>query len=420
MKIFQVLMKNRLRITPNTNTINIVEMMFFDDSFIHRRSLAMKASKLIWFSSFWFCALCTNKFRNESLAPYAISAILSEHPMDVLWDVKVISYGDKSEKSVEKLLRSKKTSTAISIKKYIKKIDENLTLDQPTVLFFDSPEDFQDVLSKNISWQNTNGTRSKHLVHIKNGLLSELEHIQDGFSMDNVGFLVNETEKSIELVTSFMYTQSKCRSNQFVTINKFDKATMEWETDTFYPDKYSNFHGCNLTIGHEIGTEIEDFVKIDSDDYKIYRDLGEILNFEIQTKQFETVLDAMEDEEVDVWIDDSPAEYYMDKHITLSYPIEVYEMMMAVAPGELYTPLERMFLPFQSEVWVAIALTLFFGLCRFRSSTFSHSKSEISFTDEASIHHQSTWRKIFSMVGSSKFRGETSRDSYSCCWPSGA
>lgn len=52
----------------------------------------------------------------------------------------------------------------------------------------------------------------------------------------------------------------------------------------------------------------------------------------------------------------------MDKHITLSYPIEVYEMMMAVAPGELYTPLERMFLPFQSEVWVAIALTLFFWL----------------------------------------------------------
>lgn len=91
-----------------------------DISFCNGRSLAMKASKLIWFSSLLICALCAKKIRIESLVPHAINVILSKPPMKDLWDVEVISYGGKSEKTIEKLLRSKKTSTAITVTQRIK------------------------------------------------------------------------------------------------------------------------------------------------------------------------------------------------------------------------------------------------------------------------------------------------------------
>lgn len=69
------------------------------------------------------------------------------------------------------------------------------------------------------------------------------------FSIDSVSFLLNETEKSIELVSSFMFTPHACHTNQLVTINRFNKITMRWSNSDFYPKKYQNLHKCVLSVG---------------------------------------------------------------------------------------------------------------------------------------------------------------------------
>lgn len=245
-----------------------------------------------------------------------------------------------------------------------------------------------------------NGTRLKHLVHIRDASVRDIELIQDGFSIDNVGFLLNETEKSIELVTSFMYTQTKCRSNQFnKKINKFERATMEWEKKTFFPDKYSNFHGCNLTIGHE--NEKEFHVEYESEYYKFNMKLGQMLNFKILIKQFETFAEALKDDEVDVLIDDQFFDYItINYFITPSYPIEIKELIFVIPPGELYTPLEKMFLPFQPEVWIAIVLTLLIGLGSIQAINFCSLSQELRFrtkhqnTNNQLGSHVSHWRSV--------------------------
>lgn len=62
-------------------------------------------------------------------------------------------------------------------------------------------------------------------------------------------------------------------------------------------------------------------------------------------------------------IDEEQVDYLaLRLNITVSYTIDIYELKLVIPPGELYTPLERMFLPLQAEVWIAIVVTLLIGL----------------------------------------------------------
>lgn len=75
---------------------------------------------------------------------------------------------------------------------------------------------------KDLKWQSNKRIRHKHLVHATNLCVDDiLNSIQDGFSIDIVNFLI-EAEKSIDLFASFMFSPSKCRTNQLVKINKFE------------------------------------------------------------------------------------------------------------------------------------------------------------------------------------------------------
>lgn len=64
---------------------------------------------------------------------------------------------------------------------------------------------------------------------------------ENGFRFEKADFLLNKTEKSIDLVTTFMFNKEKCQEIEFVAINSFSKHTMKWKNDNFYPRKYLNF-----------------------------------------------------------------------------------------------------------------------------------------------------------------------------------
>lgn len=125
---------------------------------------------------------------------------------------------------------------------------DNYQLKTSSILVFDSVQNFVEHV-KSINWLTNKRFRHPHLVYIPGVTKSDLlENIDDGFLIDNVGFLVHEADGSIGLVTSFMFSKKKCRTNQLITINRFSNATLEWENTTFYPEKYNNLHGCSLNV----------------------------------------------------------------------------------------------------------------------------------------------------------------------------
>lgn len=229
---------------------------------------------------------------------------------------------------------------------------EKTGLSLSSLLFFDSLENFSECY-KNIDVNTNPRERRQHLVYIQGTTLSEILKLQLDFNADNMDFLTRDANGSIVLVTGFMFSPSACKTNQNVVINRFNTTTMKWESSTFYPEKYENFHGCDLTIAEGEHVYGDLFVSFAS-----------ALNFRQQIFEVKKAIQALSDTRVDL-IHELGA---LSKDATdtrfkvVGSIIMTDEVKLVVPPGELYTPLEKMFIMFQYEVWVAIFVTIFIGL----------------------------------------------------------
>lgn len=77
-----------------------------------------------------------------------------------------------------------------------------------------------------------------------------------------------------------MFTKEKCRENQIVVINRFDKAKMAWENQNFFLNKYLNLHGCPLLYA-----TTEDYKSLQFND-RIVVEMSKILNFRVEPVKF--------------------------------------------------------------------------------------------------------------------------------------
>lgn len=312
--------------------------------------VSMRVLKLLVVFLVIFCAKADKRKRNKSSASNAISSILQEYFSTRVWKVDVISYGIKAGKSedlAQSVLRNVNGSTAIEV---MKAGNGTKKLKTSTILLFDSIENFRETIEA-IEWQNDNITRHSHLVHIQDATLRDLEVLKGGFSIDRVDFLVNENEKSIDLVTSFMFTPQKCRSNQFVRINRFNKSTRQWEDSNFYPNKYQNFHDCSLKVFSEIGRS-EGFNKY------FIETLAKVFNFKYTENKINSYQTLYASDEVDLF--NAPSITPDPNYFVLGHTYEILQFKFLIPFGELYSPVAKMFFMFQREVWIAIAATLLF------------------------------------------------------------
>lgn len=198
-------------------------------------------------------SFCKSNEKTNSVAPHAISRILSEYFEHNWQKVDVIHFKDQTgacDQIVDKILSVDNLS--LSLKVSVKDAPFKFQLVTSSVLIFDSVKIFKE-FHKIILWFSNIRFRHKHLVYIHEGTSKDIEDdisdsIKKLFYFDSVSFLVNEDKESIELITSFMYSPHACRASQLVTINRFLKRTMKWETSDFYPKKYEDFHGCALTV----------------------------------------------------------------------------------------------------------------------------------------------------------------------------
>lgn len=314
----------------------------------------MKSTSLSLFLIFLHYVNTLNCNRT-SLAACAISSILLEYYAKNEWKVDVINYGSggKSEKIVDELLRNKKDLISFQVSKASAENDWKNTLNISSILLFDSPENFKEI-SPNIVWVNDVERRYKNLVYIHNATASDITGIEDGFSIDSTNFLVNDTGKSIDLVASFMFTPTACRSNQLVTINRFFNLNeMEWESSKFYPRKYQNLFDCKLVAGDLIGDSSDD-------GQNIVKALSVIFNFNLQIKLYEVyvlrTINPKQCADVDLILPD------VNHGFIQSVTFHAISVTFAHPQGELYTQAEKMFIMFDLETWVAILVTFAISL----------------------------------------------------------
>lgn len=209
-----------------------------------------------------------------------------------------------------------------------------VNLDASSVLIFDTSETFNQS-AKSLKWLSDPSFRFNHIVYAPNLTKNDVTiNVKDGFDIDQVVFLLDEKEKSIDLVTSFMFTPGKCRVNQLRIINRFYRTLGAWDGNEFYPEKYKNFHNCELTSSVE--------------SYKHGGQLAviaEVLNFKMKQKR---KVDHHAEFLNDPDLPDSQAITFSSE-LVITYTYDV-EFLWVVPDGEPVPQLEKMFLMFDQEV----------------------------------------------------------------------
>lgn len=291
-----------------------------------------------------FLDFVQNISSEKSLAAFAISQLIHDNFLKVSHKIDVINFGQKqgkSEKLIDEFLSFKSELTVVQVLKRGNENSWNNKLNSSSILLFDSSENFEE-FRDNITWQSNNVTRYQHLVCAPK-LNFIAWDIKDKFSLDNVNFLETENQRdSIDLITSFMFTRKFCFVNQFEIVNSFNKTTKKWNKTTFYHEKYRNFHGCPLRSERKLKPIWLVSLYFDA--------FTRALNFDADKNQSENVVDF------DIKQHDS-AKTHVFGRLTHYDETKVF-----IPPGELYTPLEKMFLPFDFHVWIGIFATLSIGL----------------------------------------------------------
>jgi hypothetical protein len=276
----------------------------------------------------------------------AINDVLREFPtrVDLIYFGK--SHGP-SEYLVQNILRGSNASKMVEVS------NGNTRLNVSSILIFDSVQNFKNIC-KDIKWLSNPKVRHRHLVYAPNVSVSDVsESIKDGFDIDNVGFLMNETETSIELVSSFMFTEKKCKANQLKTINRFSvKRTMQWKKSIFYPKKYQDFHSCSLSVCYD------QRIGLKAIERTIIHQLSDFYNFKIVIKAFDamnkTAAIAGNCDLVMLQIPNT-----RDTRYIVSVTLESQNLKFVVPPGNPYSTFEKMFMMFDIQLWIAIIATLF-------------------------------------------------------------
>lgn len=243
----------------------------------------MKVLKLFCFVTFIISSFARLKdSRKIVLTARAIDEVLKSGVYDEIYRIRFINFVSENrnnQKLVNEIFRIRKSSNPlIIIEKHIKKAKKKVWLMRSSIMVFGSVEDFK-IMAEKFKWQGQRAIRNRHLVYIEGAQIFDIEAIEDRYSIDNVAFLLFQHKKSIVFVSSFMFTNEKCRSNQPKVINKFDIETLTWKGKELFPAKCNNVHGCTL-----IGSFSGDRIAIE-----IVKNVARKYNFRLDT---ETIIDV--------------------------------------------------------------------------------------------------------------------------------
>lgn len=235
--------------------------------------------------------------------------------------------------------------------------------------------------------QNDTFLDGGHFVIIyDSGNIREIEKIFSNFwkiYIYNVVVLVTNAMSS-DLVSVFTYMpfiNESCNNSEAIRINEFNKTSMTWDTNVFFPKKFKQLNRCPLRYGcynnrpnyiierSESGLPIFSGWIID-----IVNMFSNILNFSLNFLAYESdmgviyknktataLLKRILNNEVDLIFTTARA----DRSELLSTTRMVYadKLILAVPPPFLIDVMAKIFLPFTFASWISISLVAFLACC---------------------------------------------------------
>jgi hypothetical protein len=281
----------------------------------------------------------------------AIKGVLKSYFVPLQANMKLIFSGPKSEVLANKLL----LEIPIGITFRVIKLEavsafKKLQIDDPSIFLYDSNEHFGQGMHK-IQWWSYTGIHN-HLIYApaenQNEVIANTS--TKNLVAENQNYIIVVNDTTVDLVTSFRFMPGKCNFAQYNTINRFSTDTMKWENETFFPEKYQEFHGCPLRVAHVPGSSTA-LSKV------IFETLANQLNFKYVRVQVANFFGNMSLYDV-VELETAQNTVHSERRFVYSSVLYNDYMTFTVPAGEPYTQLEKMFLMFDKATWICTGVTL--------------------------------------------------------------
>lgn len=322
----------------------------------------------------FFCWLAFLRHSNSFLVSKAIANVANYQKSSGANNFDMIVFSEKSAKLEGVANEILRRTHPMKVVKLCRNTVWDYKLHQSAILLLNDIKELRNINRKAVL-ANKYAKNIKFLVHCLNFSWNDLLKIDEAdvklksilryqtFLIDNV------TDFTLE--TFVWFSRDTCFKPQLNLLNSLDKTTFEWSSENFFPEKFKEFFGCELTIGVRHQAPAFGFEIVDGKISNIYgynaliiQNIAEHLNFTINYNPYM--------EHCQCFLNTSVENHYFMKsdslhHISIGdiFVTEIYfetKSTFLVPSGQLYTDFEKLFFPFDKETWISLLATYLIAL----------------------------------------------------------
>lgn len=248
----------------------------------------------------------------------------------------------------------------------------DIEIDQSAVLMFDNVRSYQDFHARAI-FTNQYVKDFHFLVYIRDftGTNQESLVTKNPFGLFRYqSFLIADRKNSMKLTTFVTFQQPNCRDWIHIEVNRFSTMTKKWKSSKVFIEKFEDFNGCELLVGVTVEGQPITEVGFSRDGTMtsvfgygviIFDEISNRLNYASAYNAY--FLDNQSFYSPTLRVDFLIMAVSLrivsnSKALHFTYPFTTTEDVIVISRSELYTQFEKLFLPFEIEVWYWLIATL--------------------------------------------------------------
>lgn len=250
----------------------------------------------------------------------------------------------------------------------IQKKNKIIVVPESAILLFENMDDYEHFHSRAV-FTNELSKICHFLVYIQNFVEQRFNASLNGmFPLET--FLVHKSDQSLSLMTYLYFQQHICRQWVKKEINIITEFSLKWKYDEYFIEKFKNFNGCEMIIMVPYPCEPDTAAEYDAkskqlsqywgNGIKFVKIISNSLNYTYTFNGYDMLSHTYDNESLvnDFYIHSFATRILKINTTSATIPFRTSIDFILIPHAEYYTPFEKLFLPFEVEVWFWLVVTI--------------------------------------------------------------
>lgn len=279
---------------------------------------------------------------------------------------------DNLDDLVDQVIKESRVSFSYQVVK-VRESNETVKINQSAILIFDNIVSYFKFHRRPI-YVNKYWKMFHFVVYIAELLENEKSLISSSFVnpsslLQYESFLMETKNKSLVLMNYKMFQQPNCREWKNIVVNEYSTNLNAWKTKVFFPEKLQTFNGCEMVV--VVMLPAEPIAGVDFDKtgkmikawgygIEMNEEIGRNLNYTSVYNPFFIKNESLHNKTMwpDFYIYSLRLRLIPGMDCAHTHVFTTVEDFFLITKGKLFTPFEKLFLPFDDDVWMWMIITL--------------------------------------------------------------